>query len=461
METCVLYMRMSTDKQDNSIPAQRNVLINFADRNNYKIVTEYKDEGVSGRRANKRPAFLQMIEDSGLGAFAYVLIYDSSRFARNLEESLVYKSALKKNGVTVVSATEPTADDDSALITDAMFGAINEMYSRKLSKSVKRGMVFKAQQGHFQTPPPFGYVKSGGVVRIVEDEARTVRMIYQMFIDCPSWHSVAVKLNNRGVRKRNAHGWYSRDIKRMLMNPAYIGCVMYDGQVHKGRHEAIIDNETWQKTEHILSQKPVGRSRPPSTYKHWLSGLLNCAHCGGRMNHVTDSRGNTSYRCSKHANGCCKYSNFMSVRKLELLTKSALENMLTDDNMTAYEYFVPKIRKVNGVGELKALLKKVHAKLERHKNAYANGIDTMLEYKENKARCQNEESEIRKQIAMLSSDIVSDEKIKNLRRDVAQLINLLFSDQHTVEEKSRAIKTVVDKIRFNKFTGQFTVFYYL
>ena len=180
------------------------------------------------------------------------------------------------------------------------------------------------------------------------------------------------------------------------------------------------------------------------------------------MNHMTDHRRNTSYRCSKFANGrACEYSNFMSVPKLELLTKKALENLVNNDCLTTYEYFVPKERKVNELEGLQSALKRIHTKLERHKEAYANGIDTIQEYKENKERCTKEESEIIKQIELFSDNSVSDEKIEALQQAVNQLIDLLYDDKYPIEYKSTAIKLVIDKIIFNKYTGEFNVYYFL
>jgi DNA invertase Pin-like site-specific DNA recombinase len=174
-----IYARRSTDKQDNSIESQTEVLNSYALSHNMMVVKKYLDEGISGRAAEKRPAFMQMIEDSAGGEFKAVLVYDSSRFARNLEESIVYKSALKRNGVELISITEPNmGDDDSALITDAMLGAINEMFSRKLSKAVERGMVYAAQSGRFQTNPPYGYSRCNGVGKIMPDEAEIVKLVF-------------------------------------------------------------------------------------------------------------------------------------------------------------------------------------------------------------------------------------------------------------------------------------------
>lgn len=128
MKSAVAYMRMSTDKQEYSLESQLRLIKEFACKNNYFLKDTYIDEGISGKTAQKRPAFLKMIEDSFFHSFDYILIYDSSRFARNLEESLVYKSILKKNGVCLISITEPALDDDISLITDALLGAMNEMY---------------------------------------------------------------------------------------------------------------------------------------------------------------------------------------------------------------------------------------------------------------------------------------------------------------------------------------------
>lgn len=122
MKAAVTYMRMSTDRQEHSIDSQERLIKSYANQNNFAILHNYIDEGISGRNAEKRPQFLQMIDDSAKGEFQYVIIYDSSRFARNLEQSLVYKSILKKNGVELVSITEPVLDEDTSLITDALFG---------------------------------------------------------------------------------------------------------------------------------------------------------------------------------------------------------------------------------------------------------------------------------------------------------------------------------------------------
>ena len=456
------YKRASTDKQENSVDSQDKILKSYADMHQMNIIHEYVDDGISGRAAEKRPAFMQMIEDSAKGDFDAVLVYDSSRFARNLEESIVYKSVLKKNGVALLSATEPALDDDSALLTDAMLGALNEMYSRKLSKAVKRGMVHAAQKGRHQTPPPYGYQKLDGKLVIDQAEAATVRLIFEKFIERPSWHGVAAEINGIGIRKRKAHGWYSRDIKRMLLNAVYIGHINYDGEIYKGNHDPIISLETWKKAQAIISDKPTHKQRPSSTYKHWLSGLMKCAHCGGRMNYAGNKKGERSYRCSKHANGgACKHSNFMSVGKLETLVHKAFCDLIESQNIESYAYFVPVQNKANQIDALQASLKKVHGRLNRFKAAYAEGIDSLQEYKDNKEQCLKEEHEILKEMALLKAEDPTSAKIEWLRTNVVDVLSLLFSEQYSIAEKSHAIKRIVDRIEFKKTDGTFIVYYFL
>jgi len=451
---------MSTDKQESSIASQERVLREYAAKNQYKIIDSYIDEGLSGKKAEKRPAFMRMIEDSGRDMFDFVLIYDSSRFARNLEESIVYKSVLKRNGVALVSITEPTLDDDSALITDAMLGALNEMHSRKLSRAVKRGMVDKAMQGNYQTPPPFGYKKDGVSLAIVPEEAKIIKLIFSLFIERSSWHSVAVQLNNMGINKRNAYGWYSRDIKRMLQNPVYIGKLTYDSVVYNGKHESIIDLDLWENVQNIIENKPKRKTRPSSTYKHWLSGIMKCAYCGGGMNHFYDKNKNAFYRCSKNSNGCCNYSNCLGIKKLELIAIQSLEMITKNNNLSEYTNFTKK----NDISQLESLniaLKKIQNRLERHKVAYSNGVDSLEEYRANKEKCAHEEIIISEQIKTLSADEIADEKVDHFKETVKNLIETLLSDAQTIEQKSNAIKPIIDRIVIDKYNNNYDFFYFI
>lgn len=456
-----LYMRMSTDKQDNSIDSQKQVLVAYANSHNYKITKEYIDEGISGRLAKKRPAFLQMMEDSENNLYNIILIYDSSRFSRNLEEFIVYKSTLKRYGVLLISVTEPIVDDDTSIITDAMLGALNEMYSRKLSKSVKRGMTYKARQGIYQTPPPFGYTKVNNKMNIVKEEAEIVKKIYKMFIDIPTYYSIAVKLNELGITKKNNKPWSSTDISRILKNRGYIGEVHFNKQYYKGNYEPIIDIQTFNKVQQLISLKPKTVKRPSNTYKHWLSGIIKCYQCGGQMNYATEKKGTASYRCSNHRIGKCKYSNYITLNKLEDLIKFTLSDILQRKNLDNYSYFINSATTTEEILQLQKLLNKNLVKLDRCKKAYLDGIDTIEEYKNNKELLGTEKDKLIQQIESLKhlkSEKVNIEKFKN---NIKELYLLITDKSFTLEQKSLGIRSVINKIVLNKHNKEFIVYYYL
>ena len=103
MKNAVIYARFSSHSQnEQSIEGQLKECYAFAERNGYKVISEYIDRALTGM-TDKRPEFLQMIEDSKRKGFQFVVVYQLDRFARNRYDSATYKSKLKKNGVRVLS----------------------------------------------------------------------------------------------------------------------------------------------------------------------------------------------------------------------------------------------------------------------------------------------------------------------------------------------------------------------
>ena len=172
------YIRVSTEEQTEYSPeAQRRALEGYARQHGYSIdpAHVYVDAGISGRRAETRPAFMAMIA-AAKGKpppFTAILVHKFDRFARNREDSIVYKSLLRRQcGVQVISITEHLEDDRMGLILEAMLEAMAEYYSINLADEVRKGMVEKARRGELQMAPPFGYRVEGHTLVPVEEEAR-------------------------------------------------------------------------------------------------------------------------------------------------------------------------------------------------------------------------------------------------------------------------------------------------
>ena len=156
-----LYIRVSTHEQDELSPdAQKRLLLDYAKSNG--IVVQ-KDavfvESVSGRNVKKRKEFQRMIAQAKSPEHPYdvILVWKFSRFARNQEESIVYKSMLKKDHVDVISVSEPVIDGPFGSLIERIIEWMDEYYSIRLSGEVLRCMGEKALKQGYQISPPLGY----------------------------------------------------------------------------------------------------------------------------------------------------------------------------------------------------------------------------------------------------------------------------------------------------------------
>ncbi len=150
-----IYARVSSERQDIdlSISAQLKALREYALRNGHIAVKEYIDEAESGRSID-RPGFKQMIAAARQKTppFEAILVWKLSRFARNREDSIIYKSLLRKQGIQVISINEPVEDTPSGRLLEGIIEVIDEFYSANLSQDVVRGMRESASRGFYASP---------------------------------------------------------------------------------------------------------------------------------------------------------------------------------------------------------------------------------------------------------------------------------------------------------------------
>lgn len=455
MKTAVTYMRMSTDQQEHSIDSQERLIKAYAKQNQYTIIHNYIDEGISGRTVEKRPQFLQMIEDSAKGEFQYVLIYDSSRFARNLEQSLVYKSILRKNDVELVSITEPVLDSDTSLITDALFGAMNEMYSRKLSKNVKRGMEQKALRGEFCGNVPFGYDYDKTKKMLVPNpkEAPIVKYILSEILNGRTPYSIACEMREKNIRTKAGVTLERRRIEYMIRNPVYKGYIRWTANdtliTRKSTHEPFITEEEFAEIQRITTERANRlrvNAKPPEKCLHWLSGMIYCSECGCVYTFVKarpHENKKARFRCSGQSRGKC--SSAISFR-LDVLEETVLHIMkeVTSDDKLLYSMNIRR-QKLPEI-DYKNEIKKLKTSLDRAKKAFLEGIDTLAEYGEIKkhitAEIESLEESQKKQAAK-KIDIAA------FRTKLLNAIDILESDAPS-ERKKEAFRSVVERITIEK-----------
>jgi DNA invertase Pin-like site-specific DNA recombinase len=150
-----LYLRVSTGRQaanDVSIPSQRELTRRYCEAQGWEITEEFVEPGASATD-DRRPVFQRMLEqaESPDRRFDVVCVHAFSRFYRNGAEMELTIRRLRKNGVEVVSVTQPTGDDPSQQLMRQIIGIFDEYTSRENGKNVTRAMRESAKQGFWNT----------------------------------------------------------------------------------------------------------------------------------------------------------------------------------------------------------------------------------------------------------------------------------------------------------------------
>lgn len=319
-----LYIRVSTDKQEELSPdAQKRLLLDYAQKHQITVKPEYIfiEKGISGRNAKKRPEFQRMISlaKSDPSPFQTILLWKFSRFARNQEESIVYKSMLRRQcGVNVISITEPIMDGPFGSLIERIIEWMDEYYSINLSGETLRGMTEKAMRGGYQSTPPLGYRAAGNGLPflIVEREATIVSYIFNQYSNnCKSPTAIAKQLNEMGVHTKRGGTFDKRNITYILRNSFYIGQLNWNGISSPGQHKTFISNDTFQKAQKLLDAACTSpKHRSISTCRHWLSGLVRCSVCGASLSY--NGCRYPYFSCWKYSKGYHKEICSISEKKL-------------------------------------------------------------------------------------------------------------------------------------------------
>lgn len=401
MNTAAIYIRVSTEDQtDYSPDAQKRLLLSYAKQNDFLVPDDYIyiDEGISGRRADKRPAFMQMIRMAKKKPrpFDVILVHKFDRFSRSREDSILYKSLLKREcGIRVISTTEHLEDDKFSIILEAILEAMAEYYSLNLSDEVLKGMTEKAIRGGYQAAPPLGYEirYAREIPKIKQDEAQIVRSIFDRFINFhQSPYEIAKELNRKGFLTKRSNPFEKRTIEYILKNPFYAGYIRFQLKrdaatsiLTKGLHEPLITEEEYQTVKTYYTSR-VRKPREHSIgCKHWLSGMVKCSNCGNSLlvfKRKLENQNKTYYnlQCCGYQKGSCLQSHQLSEKKLlSTLTSSLME--VYPQNSNIYQLSVHTMNTpTEDMQANKEALHKLSIRLQRAKDAYLNGVDTLEEY---------------------------------------------------------------------------------
>ena len=415
------YCRVSTDKKEQaeSLQHQKEFFTEYARRSGYELVRVYADEGISGTSLKKREAFRQLLRDAELGLFGIVVVKDVSRFARNTVDALQSVRKLKALGINTVFLTANMTSMGDGEFALTLFSAMAQEESGNLSKRVKFGKRINAEKG--RVPPRiFGYDKVDNFTLVInEEEARTVRRIFDLYIEGGlGCRSVSMALNDAGHKTKLGGAWDARGVKRILVNPLYSGVLVNhryeiedfltgkqvgipetEWYYHQRPEWAIVPPERFRRAQEILesrrkqydSGEPFCQGRYSG--KHTFSTLIKCACCGRSFTRKSYTYVNTRvyWRCvtnDQYTAEHCVNRTIVDERELLKVLRDYVTSRIENRETFLREVLAGLEKELPGQGceragrELEGRQRRLLAKKERYQEMYANDLITMAELKE-------------------------------------------------------------------------------
>ncbi len=480
MKNAAVYIRVSTDEQARegySLDAQLKAIKKYAQNNDILIDSNYifSDEGISGRKAEKRPAFMEMIKQakSKPKKFDVILVHKFDRFSRNREDSVVYKSLLKKEyGIPVISISEPLDPDDKmSVIMEAFLEAMAEYYSLNLSGEVIKGQLEKHSKGELQTSPSFGYNVSNNMLIINENESKVVKMIFEQYtIDNLPMLQIAKNLNALNIKTKRGGRFENRTIYYILNNPVYIGKLRYTpGRINSydfddpntilvdGKHEPIIDLELWDSTQMKLTKNAKWKKPKQHidlTSKHWTKGLVRCKECGCTM----VIHGKTKLRCNGYNKGKCSNSTTLLITDIYDLIINNIKQVMKDGKIEHIVSNKKERKENNQYLVLQHQLEQLSDKEVRIKEAYREGIDTIDEYKENKKIILREKNRLLKELEKVEKPKIENQK-KEIIENGKKVYEILTDENISLKEKNEVAHILINKVEYDPNSNTLELYY--
>lgn len=467
MKTAAAYIRVSTDDQVEFSPdSQLKAIRKYAKDHDMILPKEFifVDEGISGRTAAKRPEFNRMIGTAKIKPkpFDTILLWKFSRFARNRQDSIVYKSMLRKQcGIDVVSVSEQLGEDNTSILIEALIEAMDEYYSLNLAEEVKRGMGEKFSRGGVVSQPPFGYKMGGGIFVPDEEKAPIVRMVFSDFIGGMGTRAIAEKLNRMGIRTAKGNEWENRTIEYMLTNQTYLGKMRRskdpadrsdrfheDVVLVDGAHQPIIDQATYDAAQRRREdiKKAYTRYARQAPAEFMLKGLVRCDSCGATLI-KTGGKKTSMLQCHRYSKGSCKISHAVSINKIDGIVLDKIREDLGSGSFAAcIASAAAQSEPEEDVTDL--LLRREEKKLERIREAYESGVDTLEEYKVNKQKIQNRINELKVEQAARPAEPTPEQTAQLVRGRIEAGLKLLAHPDISETTKNEVLRTFVDRIIF-------------
>mgnify|MGYP002741085702 CR=1 FL=1 len=472
----VSYIRVSTREQAQrggseegfSLPAQREANKRKAQSMGALVVKEFADRGESARSAN-RPELQKMLaylkEDGGID---YVIVHKLDRLARNRADDVEINRAFEEAGVRLVSTSENIDQTPGGMLLHGIMSSIAEFYSRNLANEVIKGMGEKARNGGTLGKAPLGYLnvrardENGREVRTIaldEERAPLVRLAFTEYAT-GQWtvRQLADHLNTLGLSipptpRRCAKPITATRLHEILHHPYYKGIVTFQGVEYPGKHEPLVDSQTWQTVQAILASRRYGERQ--RIHNHFLKSTVVCGQCGARLSvqNAKNSKG-TIYpyfvcarRCRLH--DCAFTAVLIDVVEDRMVELYRTIQLSAADRTQIEHYLHDELAQIEGekdkaVRSLTTRRTNIEDRRRRLLHAHYEGAIPLDLLKEEQAKLSTELNQIERQLAAYQADAAE------VRQHLTQALDFL-EDCHRLYTAAPAhLKKLLNQVFFQR-----------
>lgn len=361
---CLYYARVSTAEQRDNLSIetqQTKCLEKIEELGGYPAENCYIDNGISGTSMH-RPGLQSLLTRTTKKDIDYLVVQDSSRISRNTYEYLYIKSELKKHGVKIIPLSGVVDDDPISQTMDEMMAVVNALHPRMTSYKVKMTATEKFKAGYYPSWAPLGYLNivnpapTGSYDKKIiipdPDTSLFITQAFKMYATRNySIYDIRQYLDKNGVKGRKGSPLQYSITHNVLRNSFYWGWMRHGGLEGMGKHTPLIDKDTFDLVQKILTEKgDFGlRSRK---HNFLLRGVIFCKECQKRYTaeYHYNSKYKTGggrcgmYHCSQTGKrGKCP-SRSVSMKDIEAQVLAEVEKLkFTDEFVVAVKKNVTTI----------------------------------------------------------------------------------------------------------------------
>ncbi|CAH1054091.1 recombinase family protein [Paenibacillus pseudetheri] len=461
---CGVYARDSTDKQGDTVENQISQSKEFINRLGPEFVVDenciFVDNAVSGYYTSvfDREAMKLAIELAKEKKFQVLVFKEVARVGRDKQENPAIVGMFEQYGIRVIAINDNYDSLNKDNITFGILSVLAEQESRKTSVRVSTGKKEKARRGQWNTTAPIGYVLNK-VTKTLDIDPETrgiIEDVFDLYVNSDvGTFLIAQQLNNRGKRTNNGNLFSRETVKKILVNPVYIGHTVYgkkrnelerkyddSGKMTKKKitikidkgdwltientHEPIINKETFYSVQEKISDR--GHHRTPRRAYHPLTGILYCKKCGEGMVCQKRSTKDKEYRyyiCKtyhKYGRDACSQAN-VNADKLEPSIVQIVQNRLLRLSSTEIE------SSSNRSDDIKRLEEEISRRSKEKDRIKKDQVDIFQQrelfseeaYKEQMLDLKSRSVAINEEISILENKLSAVKESENRSANIVQL----------------------------------------